>query len=426
MKIRSITYFFNPGWPLDEQALKAAEAFIDAARPAIAAVGYEVQTARLATLPFPRLVQPLDAGELRGLAQALEVAGQASGFDYLSLGPALPNQPESYALIPEALAATQNVFFTGLMTEPGGGVNLPAVRACAEVMVQAATLSPDGFGNLRFAALANVPPGAPFFPAAYHGDLKSSRGGQGGGPGQRPAFALATEAAGLAVEAFERSASLAEARQRLIELLEGHAAVLNVAAESLAERFDIAFGGIDFTPAPFPEIADSLGTALERLGVPAAGRHGSLAAAAFLADTLDRASFPQAGFCGLMLPVLEDATLAARAAEGVLSVKDLLMYSAVCGTGLDTVPLPGDSTAEQLSALLLDLAALAQRLDKPLTARLMPIPGKRAGEPTGFDFAYFANSRVLALEAEPLQGLLAGKETFTLQPRASQTPQKYT
>jgi len=115
--------------------------------------------------------------------------------------------------------------------------------------------------------------------------------------------------------------------------------------------------------------------------------------------------------------VLEDTCLATRAAQGVLTVKDLLLYSAVCGTGLDTVPLPGDTTAGQMYAVLLDLAALSQRLDKPLTARLMPVPGKKAGDLTGFAFSYFANSRVLALESEPLTGLLAGADSLTLQPR---------
>jgi hypothetical protein len=123
------------------------------------------------------------------------------------------------------------------------------------------------------------------------------------------------------------------------------------------------------------------------------------------------------GFSGLFLPVLEDVVLAKRAAEGTLHVKDLLMYSAVCGTGLDTIPLPGDTSQEAMTGILLDLATLALRLDKPLTARLMPIPGKKAGDLTGFDFAYFANSRVLAVNAETLDGLLAGDETIPLQPR---------
>ena len=175
------------------------------------------------------------------------------------------------------------------------------------------------------------------------------------------------------------------------------------------------FGGIDYSLAPFPSIELSLGTAMERLGVPQVGLHGSLAAAAILADSIDRADFPHTGFSGMMLPVLEDATLAARAAEGSLTVKDLLLYSAVCGTGLDTVPLPGDTSEEQLRAVLLDLAALAMRLDKPLTARLMPIPGKCAGDPTDFDFAFFANSRVMALEAVSLETPLGGGEFFPLE-----------
>ena len=120
--------------------------------------------------------------------------------------------------------------------------------------------------------------------------------------------------------------------------------------------------------------------------------------------------------------VLEDSILAKRAAEGHLTVTDLLTFSAVCGTGLDTIPLPGDVSVDSLSAILLDVAALALRLDKPLTARLMPIPGKAAGDPISFDFEYFADSAVmapavLAPESEALTGLLAGDEDIDIQPR---------
>jgi uncharacterized protein len=119
----------------------------------------------------------------------------------------------------------------------------------------------------------------------------------------------------------------------------------------------------------------------------------------------------------VMLPVLEDAILADRAAEKTLTVKDLLLYSAVCGTGLDTLPLPGNVSSAELTALLLDLATLALRLDKPLTARLMPVPGKVAGDETGFDFSFFANSRVMDLDAAPLTGFLGGEESFSLSRR---------
>lgn len=406
MKIRSITCFINPGWPLDEVLLRRAGDFIAAARQAYSALGYEVQTARLATVPFQQLLSKGKDPDLVTLAIELEQIARSMGLEYVSLGPALPDNLDGYAAIPAAIAATQNVFLTGMLTTPGGGISLPAVRRCAEAIQQVGPITPDGFANLRFAALANVPAGVPFFPAAYHTSAGLS-------------FALALEAADLAVDAVSGATSLAGARKTLIQSIEQHASRLADCSQSLSAQAGVSFGGLDFTPASFPKEEYSFATAMQRLGVPAVGLHGSLAAAAFLIDSLDRAVYPRAGFNGLFLPVLEDYTLACCAAQGTLSVKDLLLFSAVCGTGLDTIPLPGETTVDQLYAVLLDLAALAQRLDKPLAARLMPIPGRQAGEPTGFDFAFFANSRIMTLDVQPLVGLFAGQETFYLHRRGS-------
>jgi uncharacterized protein len=407
MKIRAITFFLDPSYPLNEQRLKVAGEFLQIARPAFIEAGYEVQTARMASVPFPRLLTHLNLGSLSNLAQALEAAGAELGYAYTSLGPALPELHESYGVIPEALAATQNAFFSGLMTTTDGEVSLRAVHQCASVIQHASGISPDGFANLRFAALANVPAGSPFFPAAYH-------------QGEEPSFALATEAADLAVNAFSQAASLAEARGDLVSLMEMHARALTNIAGEVERQSRVKFGGIDFSLAPFPSEELSTGTAMERLGVPWLGAQGSLTAAAILADTMDQADFLRTGFSGLFLPVLEDATLARRAAEGSLGVMDLLLYSAVCGTGLDTIPLAGDTSADQISGVLLDLASLSLRLAKPLTARLLPIPGKKAGDPTGFDFAYFANSRVMPLQSVPLERFLGGDESFALHRRLSQ------
>jgi len=400
MKIRSITYFLDPGWPLNRDVLKQAGELIASARPVLEQAGYVVQSTRLATSSFARRVPGLDPDEVVAFAQALEETARSLGFEYVSIGPALPLLPASYRVIPRVLASTQNVFASGQMTTPEG-VSLREVRACAEIIHKAATISPDGFANLRFAATANLPPDAPFFPAAYH-------------DGDMPSFALAMEAADLAVEAFTLAPDLKSARRRLVDMLEHHGRELNTIACVEARKSRMSFGGIDFSLAPFPDDAVSLGAAMERLGVSSTGMHGSLAAAAILTDTLDRARFPRAGFSGLMLPVLEDTVLARRVGEGSLTVMDLLLYSAVCGTGLDTIPLPGDTTIDQLAAILLDVACLGQRLDKPLTARLMPVPGKKAGEMTCFDFPFFANSRIMAVRAERLGGYLAGEESITL------------
>ncbi|MBN2502882.1 MAG: DUF711 family protein [Anaerolineales bacterium] len=398
LKIRSITYFLNPEWPLNESTLAAAGKFLAAAHPAYENTGYEVQTARLATIPFPQICPTAETVEM---AQAFEAAAAQQGYTYVALGPALPELPESYTVIPDVLAATENTFFSAVMATKENGISLPAVRACADVIQRAAPLDPNGFANLYFTALANVPAGSPFFPASYH-------------HGEQPVFAIATEAAGLAVAAFRGASSLNDGVARLVATIEEHGARLAAVGEQLEQATGVPFNGIDISLAPFPAEDSSLGTALECLGIPRAGLHGSLAAAAILADAVDKAQFKRIGFNGLLLPPLEDFTLAKRAAEGTLAVTDLLMYSAVCGTGLDTIPLPGDVSAEQLSALLLDLAALAVRLDKPLTARLMPIPGKQAGDMTSFDFAFFANSRVLGLKAEALDGFFAGDEQIKI------------
>src|SRR5215213_5432106 len=407
MKIRSITYFCNPKYPLAENVLRKAGDFLAQAKSAYQAAGYEVQTTRLATIPFPQLLGEKNINDLPNLAQELASAIQQAGVAYISLGPALPEIPRSYELIPEAVAVSENVFFGGVMADRTRGLILSAVRACADVIVRCAPIEPNGFANLQFAALANVNAGAPFFPAAYH-DANADE----------PAFAIATESADLAVKAFENAKTLEEGRNILISEVTKHGQAICAVAQSLITDYQlIKFGGIDFSLAPFPDDAHSLGNAVEQMGVPKIGLHGSLAAAALLTEAIDRADFPHTGFSGFMQPILEDSVLARRASEAILTIKDILLYSAVCGTGLDTIPLPGDTTAEQISPLLLDLCALALRLDKPLTARLMPIPNKKAGDETNFDFAFFAPSRVMPLDSEGITNSFSRTETFYLASR---------
>jgi len=435
MKIRSITYFCNPKYPLDEKILQKAGVFLAEAKSAYEAAGYEVQTTRLATVPFPILLSSNDfsrseATDPTGVLRTPALAGgarevattnqlndlpklagelanviQQVGVAYASLGPALPEIPRSYEVIPDAISASQNIFFSGVMADRTRGVSLSAIRACADVIVKCASIEPNGFANLQFAALANVNAGAPFFPAAYHDN-------------DEPAFAIATESADLAVQAFENAKTLEDGRKTLISEVTKHGQAITQIAQSLIPNSQYPkFIGIDFSLAPFPDDAHSLGGAVEQMGVPKIGLHGSLAAAAILTEAVDRADFPHTGFSGFMQPILEDSVLARRAAEGTLTIKDVLLYSAVCGTGLDTIPLSGDTTAEQIIPLLLDLCALALRLDKPLTARLMPIPNKKAGDETNFDFAFFAQSRIMDLESRPLKGSLSDNENFSLQAR---------
>jgi uncharacterized protein (UPF0210 family) len=404
VKIRSVTYFLDPEYPFNTNKLELAGKFSPIAIRSLEQAGYEIQTNRIATTPFPLLFDGLSTNELVKAAKKFELLSSEAGFAYTSLGPALLSHPDSYTIIPEIISATEKTFLCAELATRESGLSLPAVRACAEIIHSLAPQDPNGFSNLFFTALANTTSGSPFFPASYHS-------------GGEPCFAFATEAASLAVEAFSSSSSIIEGVDKLVSAIKLHAGKLSTIGEKIEKETGIKFSGLDFSLAPYPDEANSIGTAIERMGVPEVGLHGSLAAAAILADALDRVDFKRVGFSGLLFAQLEDSTLSHRAAEGSLTVKDLLMYSAVCGTGLDTIPLPGNISSEELTPLLLDLSALALRLDKPLTARLMPIPNKKAGDLTSFDFPFFANSRVMPLSSKPLTGKLTKDDNLIISPR---------
>ncbi len=406
MKIRSITCFFDPRSPEAYARLDTLAKLAEEGRSLFDHSAIEVQTTRLSSVPFPLLYPTEETASAVRLAQTLESDAKQRGFAHLSLGPALPSHMPSFELVVPILEATEIIFLSGIIATPGEGLSLPAAHKCAQIIQRAARVSADGFTNLRFGVGANIGPHGPFFPLSFHA-------------GERPAFALAVECADLALNAFRNASSLAEGRQKLIASLEDASTTLSAHGAFLSQKYRVDFKGIDFSLAPDPHEWCSLGGALEAMGLPAVGMLGSTAAAAYLADTLDRGRWLRTGFNGLMLPVLEDAVLARRAAEGALTVKDLLIYSTMCGVGMDTVPLPGDTSVEQIYALLIDVAAIALRLNKPLVSRLMPVPGKQAGDPVEYSFEYFAKGGVMAMPAAPLSAGMAGEETLSIRPRGT-------
>jgi hypothetical protein len=389
MKIRSVTAFTNITWPLDEGTIAGVGRFLTDARLRFIDAGVDVQTVRLATPPFLDVIGDPDTAVLLDFARSLEALADKYKIDFVSIGPVVATTPLALLMsihaLPELIAQTDKIFSGVLFAADNSGLNLAAAHAFAQTVQKVAQTTPNGFGNLRLAALANVPPGVPFFPAAYYQ----------GGP---VCFALATEAADLAVSAFSRARSLTDARKRLIKAIEDAAAEVLDVVDGLVDDHQVRFKGIDFSLAPYPDQAISIGAAIESLGVDSFGGSGTVFATAFLTQSIRQATIPHTGFSGVMLPVVEDKILAQRAAEGSFSVNDLLLYSAVCGTGLDTVPIPGNTSPDEMAAIFLDLAALAVALDKPLTARLMPIPGRAVGQKVAFDFEYFANSRVLPVK----------------------------
>lgn len=389
MKVRSICVGLDASWPLDVAGIHTASAFLARAAERFGAAGIEVQTTRLALSPFAEIGPPDDAAWVLPFARELEDACKEQGIGFTSIGPVRwtrlgPEAGRRYAsALGEALVATDQIngsVETTYEGRPSGG----AALAAGEIVARLAHETRLGFGNFRFCTIAECGPDIPFFPAAFHRS----------GPAT---FAVGLQAADDVRRAFAGGGTLDELGRRLDETLGAQIRDVEEIARSLAADTGLAYAGTDLTPAPFPADEVSSAGMLEDLSGGEFGAAGTLAAASAFTRMLKALPFEQAGYSGLMLPVLEDTLLAARASAGLATVSELLAYSAVCGTGLDTVPLPGDATPLELAAIMLDVAALAVTLRKPLSCRLFPVPGKAAGDQTEYDSPYLVNGSVLRL-----------------------------
>jgi uncharacterized protein (UPF0210 family) len=418
MKIRSITGFIPLTWPFDEGSIASIARFLIDARLRFTESGFEVETVRLATPPFLDIIGDPDPQVLLEFAHTLEEMADKYNVDFVSIGPVVATTPLALLMsihaLPQMIVETERVFSGVLFADGHSGINLSAAYAFAQTVHEVAHSTPNGFGNLRLGALANVPAGVPFFPAAYHN-------------GSSSCFAIATEAADLALDTINSASSLTEATERLVNAIESASTHILEISDSLVDDHQIGFNGIDFSLAPYPTQTRSIGAAIENLGIDAFGGSGTLFATAFLTSCIRQADIPHVGFSGVMLPVLEDSVLAKRAEEGRFSVNDSLLYSAVCGTGLDTIPIPGNTDPDEMGAIFLDMAALAIMTGKPLTARLMPIPDLAVGEKVTFDFDYFANSHVLPVKNLGAKTLFERSSFFRLEPfgwRRKKIPQE--
>ena len=383
-RIRTITAGTNVKGAADLRGVEHALAFLKKAKRLVTDAGYEVQTIRIATQPFLEEAGHRTRANALPDLQALDRA-VVDGGALLSLGPVLApdgDDPEFGPWAAELARTTRNISFSVRVVSPDRGASPQGVTAAGEAMAAIARATPGGIGNFRFAAAANVPAGTPFFPVAYH------RGSD--------AVAIGLESPPLLSAAFAGANTLAEAKQSLTQLLESRLGSLERFVRQLARRDERTYLGIDVSPAPGKDA--SIGAAIETLtGVPF-GDYSTLAGCAAITDVLKSLRVKTCGYSGLMLPVLEDPVLARRASEGRYSVRDLLLYSTVCGTGLDVVPLPGDTPADRLAALIADVAALSTKLRKPLSARLFPVPGKSVGERAHFDDPYLTDCVVMKAE----------------------------
>jgi uncharacterized protein len=379
-KVRAITAFVRLDPSHFQEQIQDTLKFLRQAKTAFEKSGYEVETIRITTQPFPEYTRGMTDDQVLAFFRDYDALAVKEGFD-AAIGPAMmsdADDPHEAELLAKIIANSKtlegSVFIAG-----EDGIHWKSIHAAAGVIkyLEANTLHSQG--NFSFTAASLVPSGTPFYPASYF-------------TGEGKQFAIGLQSANVVSEVFASTKSPNEAEQRLKNTLGAYAKQIEKTAIEISTTSGWNYGGLDLSPAPLMDI--SIGRAIENfLGAPV-GSSGTMTAAAIITRALKAIPVKQAGYSGLMLPILEDTVLAHRWNEGHLSIDALLAYSAVCGTGLDTIPMPGDVTMEQLERILGDVASLSVKWHKPLSARLQPVTGKKPGDMTEFDDPFLVNAKI--------------------------------
>lgn len=384
--------------------------------------GYEIQTVRIATNPFPEyLLASRSNNDPSVFRDRLSILDECIGkyeIPFVSLGPA--SCPETAKLCTDIVGVPSGRFACS--------VQLPAndpilARAAAQTAIDNSKLgNPEdgGLANFRF-CVANLGPYVPFFPGAKAASFESNEA-------FRIRIAVGLENGGLLKDLLTHDAD-----QTIAKILPPQSQDNN-SGNSIGSSFAAGFAdavrpiqticekvvhkwnddsssstpleyiGLDASFNPSLDEGGSVAAAVEVLReVPMGfGGVGTVAATAAMTTAI-QTKLPSdfnikiTGYNGLMLPLCEDQRLAELAIEGKLGIKDLLSVSSVCGVGIDTVPVPGNTNVDELASLYLDVAGLAERWNKPLSCRVFPVPNKVVGDMTTFDSPYLVNSKVLPL-----------------------------
>ncbi|MCP6758712.1 MAG: DUF711 family protein [Fischerella sp. CENA71] len=382
MKIRTITTGISLASPKEKDKIRQAAEFNQQAKILFEQFGNEVQTTRIATNSWEEYLHDLSPKEIVKTIQNLEKFCDELNINFFNIGYA--SSPEKIALIPEIKKSTSLIFSSSKIGDQETGINYESILESAKTIKRISQETENGYGNFRFCAWANCSSTIPFFPAAYHEGNTS--------------FALGIECSDLVMKSFataNNDIQLAENNLQL--LLKEELNKIADIGEKISAQFGVNYNGIDTSLAPPLERQESIAFAYEKLMNSKFGYQGTLTVSGMLTRVLKSVPVKICGYSGLMLPVCEDVGLAARANEQTYDITNLLLYSAVCGCGLDTVPIPGNISTEKIAAILMDIATLAIKLDKPLSARLFPIPGKEAGEMTAFNSPYLVDCQIFAV-----------------------------
>jgi uncharacterized protein (UPF0210 family) len=382
--LRTITAFIDLDAAGYAGEVRDAAARLHRAQRLFEAAGYTVQTVRITTQPFMQYAGGLPRAQALALFTDLAALSRSEQV-LINIGPAvLDDHPDAaaLALLEEVHARGLNLN-SSMIIAAEDGIHWNTVRAAAHHVAVVAARSEHSQGTFAFAATAMLAPGTPFFPGSYH-------------LGQAGRFALGLQSVGAVAQVLAHAHGDAPAAVReLTAALSAYAQDLARLAPGVEAGTGWKYWGFDPTPAPLMD--DSIAAAMEGFGPQRFGAPGTMTAAWVITESEHHVPEPRVGYAGLMLPVLEDTRMAQRWSEGAINMDALLAYSSVCATGLDTVPLPGDVSEAQLARIMGDVAVLAYKWKKPLTARLQPVHGAHAGDMTQFASQFLTNARLQPL-----------------------------
>jgi uncharacterized protein (UPF0210 family) len=383
-RIRAVTAFIEVDQNNYTAKIEETQKFLATAKDALNAAGFEGAGGRITTQPFPQYTKGMPRDEAVTLIRKMrEVA--VKGHSGFNIGAAMLHDNDDdapVALLADVLAGIP--VNANLVIADDQGIHWRAVKQAAKLIKAISERSPHGDGNFNFGAIAMMKPYGPYYPGSYH-------------VGKGHAFAIAMEGASLVGEIFAKYHDPREAEQQLSMALSQYTKQVESVAMQIASKSGWTYEGIDATPAPLGD--KSIGAAIEAFTGGPFGLSGTLTASGIITRAVQSTSVKRTGYSGLMIPVMEDTLLARRWSEGTYNLDSILAYSAVCAGGVDTVPLPGDVTEEQISRILGDVAWLAYKWNKPLAARLLPAPGKKPGDKTEFSGGALTNTTV-----QPLSG----------------------
>jgi uncharacterized protein len=378
-KVRAITGFVRLDRATYQKQIADALVVLRKVKSEFESSGYEVETVRLTTQPLAELVAGMSEEQaLAFLAQLDELSVKEKFLP--NVGPGMlhdADDPATMHLLERALSKLPNIAASAIIADEAG-IHWKTIRRTAELVKYVSQHSPRSQGTFNFTATAMLKPFAPFFPGSYHT-----------GTGRQ--FAIGFEGANVVGDVFTKDKGNAEAAiADLAVALAKHASVAAAVGKKVAAETGWAYLGVDPTPAPSEHV--SIGAAIEAFTGAKFGSSGTLTAARIITAAVQAVPEKQVGYSGLMVPVMEDKLLAQRWAESTYNIDSLLAYSAVCGTGLDTIPLPGDTSPEQMERIFSDVASLATKWNKPLSARLQPVQDKKPGDQTDFQDPYLFNT----------------------------------